>query len=169
MRHNLRNVSADSATVSWLSSSAAIVFFKQNRFTGFTSYIHLHHMCEKKSRLFKRVQNLFCFSCVKMISALLIFPWLCCTLKPLQHVVHTPLHHFVGGHWPVESTGQCGFSWMRSLCSGAEWEGTCYFSEDEISKSKNNSTRTNTEITVSPYLFYKYELDTLVAASDNGA
>ena len=33
----------------------------------------------------------------------------------------------------------------------------------------NNSTRTNTEITVSPYLFYKYELDTLVAASDNDA
>lgn len=127
--------------------------------------------CVKKTRLFKRVHNLFCFSCVKMSSALLIFPWLCCTLKPLQHVVHTPLHHFLGGHWPVESTGQCGFSWMRSLCSGAEWEGTCYFSDDELMKyskiSKNNSARTNTEITVSPYLFYKYELDTLVVASDN--
>ena len=83
--------------------------------------------CVKKTGLFKRVHNLFCFSCVKMMSTFLIF-----SMKPLQHVVHTPLHHCVGGHWPMDISGQCGFSWMKSLCSGAEWEGTCYFSDDEF-------------------------------------
>ena len=113
-----------------------IVFIQTKSFHRFYQLYPSPSHVWKKTRLFKRVHNLFCFSCVKMISALLIFPWLCCTLKPLQHVVHIPLHHFVGGHWPVESTGQCGFSWMRSLCSGAEWEGTgtCYFSDDELMK-----------------------------------
>ena len=84
-----------------------IVFIQTKSFHRFYQLYPSSSHVWKKTRLFKRVQNLFCFSCVKMISVFLIFPWLCFTLKPLQHVVHTPLQPLCWGtlthgkHWSV--------------------------------------------------------------------